>query len=186
MVRRLGAVAIGLTVCVGCGGRDGGGDVIGYGDTGDTGDTSKSESESEPDPWPPAWKALEEEVLMLVNEARAQPQRCGGASMPAVGPLQMQPLLRDVARAHSEDMAVRRFFSHVNPDGDDPFDRLDDAGWAYAVAGENIAQGYPDAEQVMAGWMTSPGHCANIMERGYRWIGIGYYEGNFWTEVFGG
>jgi uncharacterized protein YkwD len=183
MTGRLGAVALGLMVLVACGrgGHDDDDDGVSTGDTGALGAT-----EGARDPWPPAWQDLEEEVLLLVNEARGQDQICGGRSMPAVGRLQMDPLLRDVARAHSKDMAQRGFFDHVNPDGDDPFDRLAAAGWDSPVAGENIAWGYPDAEQVVDGWMKSPGHCTNIMERSFRWIGVGYYEGDYWTQVFGG
>jgi len=181
---RLVAVAIGLTVLIGCG--RGGGDDDDDDDVTATGDTAEETTEGEVDTWPPAWQRLEEDVLILVNEVRSEQQVCGGVTMRPVASLRMDPLLRDVARAHSEDMAVRRFFDHVNPDGDDPFDRLAAAGWTSQLAGENIAQGYPTAQQVMDGWMSSPGHCSNIMEPSFQWIGVGYYDGAYWTQVFGG
>jgi uncharacterized protein YkwD len=98
--------------------------------------------------------------------------------------------LRCAARVHSADMAQRGFFDHVNPDGEDPFDRMERTGFRFSLAGENIAAGQRSPEEVMAGWMASPGHCANIMEPGFTHFGVGLYVdansdlGLFWTQTF--
>ena len=55
--------------------------------------------------------------------------------------------------------------------------------------GENVAVGYPTAEAVMAGWMNSPGHRANILNCAARAMGVGVATGAdgrlYWTQVFG-
>ena len=139
----------------------------------------------------PAWKQLEEDVLVIVNEKRAQGASCGAQGMfgPAA-PLTMEPALRCAARKHSADMEARGFFDHVNPDGQSPWDRMDMAGYgAYSNAGENIAAGSPDAAGTMAQWMESDGHCSNIMNPDFTQIGVGYHPGgqygHLWTQVFG-
>jgi len=88
-----------------------------------------------------------------------------------------------VAQAHSQDMVDRGFFSHTNPDGESPFDRLAEAGIAYAAAGENIAYGYSTASSVLAAWLGSSGHRANIEYAGYTHHGVGLV-GTYWTHVF--
>jgi len=109
----------------------------------------------------------------------------------AVPPLTMDPDLRAVARAHSQDMVDRDFFSHVNPDGLDPFDRMLNAGITYLSAGENIAYvyGYPDpVATAIAGWMQSPGHRQNILNPSFTHTGLGIAEkapGEYYlTQVF--
>jgi len=88
-----------------------------------------------------------------------------------------------VAEAHSADMAARGFFSHQNPDRKSPFDRLRDGGIAYSAAAENIAYGTSDAERVLALWLGSPHHRANIENCGYTRQGVGMVGGK-WTQVF--
>jgi uncharacterized protein YkwD len=136
--------------------------------------------------WPPEWAVFEEEVLALINEHRAAGADCGshGEFAPAV-PLSMSAALRCAARSHSMDMNVRDFFSHTNPDGDGPGERLSYAGYDGLGWGENIAWGYPSPAAVVTGWMGSDGHCANIMRRDFTLIGVGYYAGNYWTQTFG-
>jgi len=99
--------------------------------------------------------------------------------------LQWDPALGGVAQAHSQDMYDRSFFSHTNPDGEDPFDRMSAAGISYESAAENIAKGYTTGQAVLNGWINSPGHRANIENAAYTHHGLGYVEsGNYWTHVF--
>lgn len=137
--------------------------------------------------WPQELEAAEERVVELVNEVRAAGATCGSAgSFAPAGPVEMDEVLRCAARLHSIDMEERGFFDHDNPDGESPFDRIDAAGYAGgSPQGENIAQGYPTPEAVMEGWMSSDGHCSNIMEPGFKEIGVGLYERQ-WTQKFGG
>ncbi|MGH1449691.1 MAG: CAP domain-containing protein [Pseudomonadaceae bacterium] len=134
---------------------------------------------------------FEEDVLVIVNEARAAGATCGGQTFGATGPLTMNPALRCAARVHSKDMADRGFFDHTNPDGEDPFVRMERAGYSYFTAGENIAAGQSSPAQVMQGWMDSPGHCSNIMNPDFAEIGVGTFEAEdgayryLWTQAFG-
>lgn len=111
---------------------------------------------------------------VLVNQHRA------GMGCPA---LEWNAGVAEVAQAHSEDMVARSFFSHTNPDGESPFDRLASAGIGFSSAAENIAFGYPTADAVLSGWLGSPGHRANIENCSLTEHGIGL-EGTYWTHVF--
>jgi uncharacterized protein YkwD len=139
--------------------------------------------------WPADWVQFEEQVFVIVNQHRAAGADCGSAgAFPATAPLTMHGALRCAARNHSMDMAVRDFLSHTNPDGDGPAQRLDRAGYDWTTWGENIAWAYTTPELVMAAWMASPGHCANIMRGSFTEIGVGYYregDGHLWTLTFG-
>lgn len=144
--------------------------------------------------WDPAWVALEEEVLLLVNEVRSQPADCGvEGQFEAAAPLTMNPVLRCSARLHSLDMFERDFFAHDTPDGVDPFERMAEAGFVGSGGGENIALGQRTPEEVMVAWMESDGHCANVMRASFDTIGVGYHPGagmrgdsnNYWTQNFG-
>ncbi len=136
--------------------------------------------------------SLELQVFNLVNSKRAAGAICGGKQMPIVPPLTLNPQLTNASRNHSLDMAVKNYFSHVSLDGRTFVNRIVSAGYtSYRTLGENIAAGYTTASAVMNGWMTSPGHCTNIMNPNYKDIGIGYafdssstYD-HYWTQDFG-
>jgi len=110
---------------------------------------------------------LEARMLELVNAER---------TAQGLRPLQADPALAEVARAHSRDMFARRYFSHTNPDGQEPFDRMRQARVPYLIAGENLALAptLPGAHQ---GLMNSPGHRANILLPRYGRVGIGVLDG---------
>lgn len=136
--------------------------------------------------WNGDWLEFENEVLRLTNQARTTGVTCGNESRPAVDELEMAPALRCAARVHSQDMATRGYFSHDTPEGVSPFERMNMAGYEYSAAGENIASGYQTPQDVVQGWLDSPGHCNNMMNGGFTEIGVGYHgEGVMWTQVFG-
>ena len=136
--------------------------------------------------WDAAWAALEEDVIELMNMHRAQGADCGSAgTFGATHPLTIDSALHCAARNHSLDMNVRDFFSHTNPDGDGPGERIRQAGYSPLSWGENIARGQATPENVVNAWMDSDGHCANIMRPSFTELGIGFYEGNFWTAAYG-
>ncbi len=84
------------------------------------------------------------------------------------------------ARDHSVDMATNGYLSHTSLDGRTFQQRMRDAGYAGQPMAENIASGYSTAESVMAAWMSSAGHCQNIMIGSGRDIGVGFSNG-YWT-----
>lgn len=125
--------------------------------------------------------AFEQQVFALINAERVDE---------GIAPLTHDAQLSEVARCHSEDMLARGFFSHTNPDGEDPFDRLANAGVTYRIAGENVAMlsNYPNpAEGVVEGWMDSAGHRENILRESFTHSGLGVArsgETYYFTQVF--
>lgn len=120
----------------------------------------------------------EQELLRLVNQERAKLN---------LSQLTLDLTLQAVGRAHSLDMFRRGYFSHHNPEGQDPFDRLKAHGVHYHIAGENLALA-PTVAMAHTGLMNSPGHRRNILEPKYNRIGIGAYKdskyGIMFTQVF--
>jgi len=122
--------------------------------------------------------SCEDAVLWIVNEVRKK------AGLPR---LVSDERLRAAARAHSRDMARRRFCAHVNPDGVTPEQRMRAAGFPNP-GGENVAHGQEKPHAVMTAWMESPGHRANILNPEFATIGVGVEfgaGGPYWTQNFG-
>ncbi|WP_425586806.1 CAP domain-containing protein [Streptomyces rameus] len=118
------------------------------------------------------------EVLKLVDDERAK----AGCT-----PLAANSSLTGLAGAFSDDMAARGFFDHTDPDGRTPWDRAAKAGIT-GLGGENIARGQADAAAVTNAWMNSPGHRANILNCGFKTLGVGVHfgpGGPWWTADFG-
>jgi len=88
-------------------------------------------------------------------------------------------------------MAYGNYFAHKDPDGDMPADRAWAAGYRGRQIGENIAAGQGSPGKAMAGWLASPGHCANLMNPMFTQVGAAYAtdarsdEGVYWTMLFG-
>jgi len=134
--------------------------------------------------------AIRERVVELVNAARSESRRCGRERYAAAPPLSVSRDLNDAAVAHARDMARKRFFDHRGADGSQPKDRVIRAGYEPRLTGENIAYGPESAEEVVAGWLASPGHCANIMDARFQDIGVGLTTGRkrgqiYWVQDFG-
>ncbi|MCP8971284.1 CAP domain-containing protein [Ectobacillus ponti] len=120
--------------------------------------------------------AYEQKVVSLTNAERAKA---------GLRPLQVDTKLSQVARAKSQDMASHNYFSHTSPTYGSPFDMMKQFGVTYSYAGENIAMGQRTPEEVMTAWMNSAGHRANILNKSYTHIGVGYVSGkNVWTQEF--
>ena len=113
---------------------------------------------------------LEARMLQMVNEERAKE---------GLAPLQADPEMANVARKHSADMFARGYFAHINPDGEDPFDRMRKEGVRFVTAGENLALAQT---LIMAhnGLMNSPGHRANILHKSFGRLGIGVLDGGIY------
>ncbi|RJS59453.1 CAP domain-containing protein [Bacillus sp. PK3_68] len=122
--------------------------------------------------------AFEQQVIDLTNNER---QKAG------LQPLKADSELSSVARKKSEDMLAKNYFSHTSPTYGSPFDMMKKFGITYRTAGENIAKGQRTPAEVVKAWMESPGHRANILNKDYTHIGVGYVEnGNIWTQMFVG
>lgn len=160
---------------------------------GNAGSEAQGRGCAEVEDWDEEWSRYEREVLDLVNQRRAEGADCGSrGSFDAAPALTAHLDLRCAARLHSQDMAQRGYFDHRNPEGESPFARVNKTDFKGNRVGENIAAGQRSPEEVMRGWMKSDGHCANIMEPRYRYLGVGYAEDSdskyqqYWTQNFGG
>lgn len=120
-----------------------------------------------------------EAVLKLVNAER---------SKAGLQPLTLSDKLTNIAYTKAKDMADKGYFSHESPTYGSPFDMLKQFGVSYSYAGENIAAGQKTAEEVMNSWMNSSGHKANILNKNYTQIGVGFYRGGEygteWVQLF--
>lgn len=129
-------------------------------------------------------------LLDRINEARSEPRQCGDKAFEAAEPLSWNCTLEDAARAHSEDMVELEFFSHTGPEGVKTGKRVSDRGYTWSAVGENIASGQNSVDRVVDGWLSSPGHCANIMSAEFTEMGAARVEAPgspyspFWTQVF--
>ena len=127
-------------------------------------------------------------VLSLVNEARRGKRRCGLRRLGPAPALTASAALQRAARAHAEDMARRGVMEHAGGDGSTPAERATRAGYTWRTVGENVASGQSTPEQVVAEWLDSPRHCANIMDADYSEMGVAFAasaRGVYWAQVFG-
>jgi len=162
----------------GCGGADDAGEGAGGSDEYCAGTTE----------WSAEAAALEEQLLELVNDLRAEGGTCGERRFRSREPLRMLDSLRCAARVHSADMLEHDFFSHTGNDGSQPRERMRVAGYEGRAWAENIAAGSATAEDALRQWVESEPHCMNLLGQ-YRSTGIGYVEGgrygHLWTQTFG-
>lgn len=132
-----------------------------------------------------------ERMLALVNAARAAARNCGGKQFDAARPLRWSQALEKSAASHAADMAANSYFSHTGRDGSTSAQRVARAGYDYRMTGENIAAGQLSPDEAVAGWIKSPGHCANLMQSAYTEMGVAYSVnttskmGVYWVQNFG-
>lgn len=138
-----------------------------------TGDSDATESRGEKE------SSQAVEILNLVNQER---------SKAGVQPLTLSEKLTSIANTKAKDMADKNYFSHTSPTYGSPFDMLKHFGVSYSYAGENIAAGQRSAQEVMNSWMNSSGHKANILNKNYTQLGVGYTQGGQygteWVQLF--
>ena len=77
----------------------------------------------------------------------------------------------------ARDMAEKGYFAHTSPDGKNPWYWLEQAGYKYQYAGENLAVNFNDSKDVTEAWMQSPTHRANIVKNKYTEVGTGVATG---------
>lgn len=91
--------------------------------------------------------------------------------------LHVNELLTQAAELKAQDMAAKGYFAHTSPEGHSPWYWLQQVGYKYSSAGENLAVNFYDSEDVDQAWMNSPTHKANIIKKDYTEIGIGVARG---------
>lgn len=137
------------------------------------------------------WNSEGQKLLDAINAARAKPQQCGTQAMAATTPLVWNETLAQTAQGHSRAMANQNFFDHIDREGRTPGDRADLAGYSGQRIAENIAAGLDSPRKVLDGWLSSPGHCTNLMNPQLRELGAAYATdpksdaGIYWTALLG-
>ena len=111
-------------------------------------------------------------MIEAVNAIRAEPHTCGNVPYPAAGPVTWQPQAAQAAQTQVDYLQQNNLFTHTGANGSNVGDRLTATGYAWSVAGENLAAGYLDIASVMQGWLASAGHCANLMYADFTEIGV--------------
>jgi hypothetical protein len=128
---------------------------------------------------PPGMPADEWKMIELVNRERAAE---------GLQSLRYNDVLAMVSRNHAVDMAQGNFYSHDRRDGRKFYQRIFDTGYPVSECGENIAVGLSTPEEVFEGWINSPEHRANILNRDFTEMGVGNAVWNhkvYWTQDFG-
>ncbi|MFF4381337.1 sigma-70 family RNA polymerase sigma factor [Kitasatospora sp. NPDC001547] len=122
----------------------------------------------------------ERQLVDLVNAERAK----AGCT-----PLRIDPRLHGTAQKHAEDMATRGFFDHVNPDGVRTEARITAAGYRWSQWGENLDRGPTTPAAVFARWMDGGIHQSNMLDCGFKDIGVGFATSSagtpHWTQDLG-
>ena len=126
---------------------------------------------------------LSSTLIDLANDSRKEEK---------LSKLNSNDLLIEAAQLKANDMAEKGYFAHNSPDGSKPWYWLDQAGYQYKNAGENLAVNFTESEDVHNAWLRSPTHRANIFRNNFTEIGIataeGYYKGQkatFVVQFFG-
>jgi uncharacterized protein YkwD len=114
------------------------------------------------------------QVLRLVNAARSRQRLCGRQPHPPAPALQLDATLSAAAREHAQDMLHYGYFDHAGRDGSTPGTRVAARGYRYQLVGENIAEGPQSPQEVVQGWIDSPGHCQNLMDPRFTDMGIAF------------
>ena len=133
---------------------------------------------------------VSEEVLQLVNQARVKARRCGTQDFAAVPPLVLNDKLGAAAATQANDMAALGVLSHRGSDESNAVERVERSGYSWQTVGENVAAGPETAREAVDGWLSSPGHCANIMNPDFTEMGVAYAInpkqkiGIYWAQVF--
>lgn len=117
------------------------------------------------------------EVVDLVNIERAKE---------GLAPLTIDTKVQAAAQVRAKECEQR--FSHTRPNGTSFSTALKEQNVSYRSAGENIAWGQKSPQEVVTAWMNSSGHRANIMNKNFTTIGVGYYENargtDYWCQLF--
>jgi uncharacterized protein YkwD len=105
----------------------------------------------------------ESAVFVLVNKVRTDNN---------LNPLKSDSMLQLAARNKAVDMKAYKYFAHNTPINIKWNDFITNQGYKYVIAGENLAKGYYNPEELIKDWLASPSHKENIMYRDYSETGI--------------
>ncbi len=109
------------------------------------------------------------QIVELTNAKRAEN---------GVGAVVYNPLLAQAASAKANNMLSENYWAHFSPSGKSPWSFMNSVGYKYVYAGENLARDFGDAQSVVNAWMNSPSHKSNLLDRGFKEIGVAVTSGN--------
>ena len=112
----------------------------------------------------------------LLNETNIQRNKTGAKQ------LTISPRLNEAAQAKAQDMVNRNYWSHQTPDQQEPWAFISATGYTFQKAGENLAYGFNNNGQVVAGWMNSPTHKMNMLDKAFEEVGFGVANATNFTN----
>ena len=114
-----------------------------------------------------------QDLLLLTNIQRQQA---------GVGVLQLNDQLAYAAGLKAHDMLSKNYWAHNSPSGDTPWVFIKRAGYSYTYAGENLARGFSNGQELINAWMASPSHRENMLSSHYNDVGFAIVSGNLLQE----
>ncbi len=108
-----------------------------------------------------------DQLLTDTNQARQ------GNNQPG---LALNSKLMAAAQTKANDMVSKNYWSHDSPDGLTPWNFIQNSGYGYQEAGENLAYGFSNAEDTITGWLNSPAHRDNLLDTDYKEVGFGIVQ----------
>ncbi len=126
---------------------------------------------------------FEKNFLIAVNQVRSKARKCGKQLFTVAPALRLSNDLNKAAHKHSLDMYENRFLEHTSSNGDTIVERMQAIDYSWKAVGENIAHNQKTIGQVIEDWLSSPGHCSNLMSADYTETGIAQVNW-YWTQVY--
>ena len=131
--------------------------------------------------------AIRKNMVRLINQVRKGRHRCGTRTFSPAGNVRWNPNLAMASLNHARDMAQNNRLSHTGSGGSEVQVRVQKVGYRWRAVDENLSAGHQSSEEVVAAWLDSPGHCANLMDPIVTEIGAACYRnpestyGTYWT-----
>jgi uncharacterized protein YkwD len=113
-------------------------------------------------------KVVAKNIVTLSNEEREDA---------GLGTISENEVLSKAAYKKLEDMFTKGYWDHTGPNGETAWDFITGSGYRYLLAGENLARGFNNSEDVIRAWMESPTHKANILNNRFTEIGVAVGSG---------
>ncbi len=107
-------------------------------------------------------------IIDLINAARAE------RDLP---PLGVNNKLEYAAFLKANDMFAKGYWAHQSPSGQLPWYFIEAAGYDYQLAGENLAKNFSSSSSLVAAWLRSPAHRANLLNSQYSQVGVSVVDG---------
>jgi hypothetical protein len=114
-----------------------------------------------------------DDLLNLTNQKRAE------SGLP---PLSLDQRLSNAAAGKAQNMFAENYWAHISPGGTTPWTFIRGAGYSYVYAGENLAKGFTNSQDVINAWMASPTHRKNVLSGNYNNVGFSVQTGNLIGE----